>query len=186
MKSLGLVLMMLGFFASAFVAVRRADSENLGWHTVEWGWYLASFLVGVIGVVVLRVTARGVGTQARKVAADMQTMERSLGALVGKLQTFNTHRDEISVFDVHDKLDEQLLDDLGAFVEARESLIHQYGLQSYADLMSRFASAERSINRAWSASADGYIDEVWICMDQAEKQMEQARSLLASYQSRSA
>ena len=39
-------------------------------------------------------------------------------------------------------------------------MIHVFGMQNYADVMSNFAAGERYINRVWSASTDGYEDEV--------------------------
>ena len=39
-------------------------------------------------------------------------------------------------------------------------MIHVFGMQNYADVMSNFAAGERYINRVWSASTDGYVDEV--------------------------
>jgi hypothetical protein len=68
------------------------------------------------------------------------------------------------------RIDELFAEDLATFVEARESLSHIHGLQVYADVMSHFASAERYLNRAWSASADGYLDEVTAYLDRAQVQ----------------
>ncbi len=51
-------------------------------------------------------------------------------------------------------------DDLNTFIEARESIAHSYGLAAYADVMNCFTAGERYLNRVWSASADGYIDEI--------------------------
>ena len=49
-------------------------------------------------------------------------------------------------------------------------MIDAFGLQAYADVMSDFASAERYLNRAWSASTDGYIDEVMRSLDRSREQ----------------
>lgn len=182
MRRLGLLLLAVGFLGSALVTVRNTDDAGLQWRTVEWGWYALAFLVGAAGVVLLRMTGTSADARFRKLDVDIATLETSLGRLVGKLQTFNRHREEIDVYDVHAKIDEQLTEDIGIFVEARESLVHRYGLQPYANLMSQFAAGERYINRAWSASADGYIDEVWICIGRAEQQMSTARSLLKQCQ----
>jgi hypothetical protein len=59
-------------------------------------------------------------------------------------------------------------------------------LQRYADVMSRFATAERLINRSWSASVDGYVDEVWSCTERAETMMVEAHTLLKQYNQQSA
>jgi len=40
--------------------------------------------------------------------------------------------------------------------------------------MSHFASGERYLNRVWSASADGYIDEVSAYLEKAKLQFSEA------------
>ncbi len=52
----------------------------------------------------------------------------------------------------------------------------QYGLQAYADIMSSFAAAERYLNRCWSASADGYVDEVHTYLDRAAAQFQESQA----------
>ena len=49
--------------------------------------------------------------------------------------------------------------DLARFYESRDRLIAQKGLGYYAELMDRFALAERHLNRAWSAAADDHTEE---------------------------
>ncbi len=181
LRKLGLLLLTVGFFASAFVAVRHADSAGLAWNTIEWVWYIATFLLGVSGVVLLRVTARTADTHSHKLDADMATLESSLGKLLGRLQMMIRDAELVDVYDVHGRIDDELVEDLSAFADARESMAHRFGLQSYADVMTKFALAERNINRAWSASADGYIDEVWASMSRAEKEMSAAHTQLKSF-----
>jgi hypothetical protein len=42
--------------------------------------------------------------------------------------------------------------------------------------MSNFAAGERYINRVWSASTDGYVDEVRAYLERARTQFGEARS----------
>ena len=56
---------------------------------------------------------------------------------------------------------------LADFVDARPALIGRLGLGGYAELMDRFAAAERQINRAWSISADGFYGEARECLENA-------------------
>ena len=56
--------------------------------------------------------------------------------------------------------------------------IGRFGLQTYANVMSAFAASERLINRTWSASADGYVDEVRTCLALAEDEMRSAQTQL--------
>ena len=59
---------------------------------------------------------------------------------------------------------------LDAFVESRQSIAHSYGLQAYAEVMNEFAAGERYLNRVWSASTDGYIDEAHTYLEKARRQ----------------
>jgi hypothetical protein len=54
---------------------------------------------------------------------------------------------------------------------------HVFGMQGYADVMSAFAAGERYINRVWSASTDGYEDEVRRYIERAAGQFDEARAL---------
>jgi hypothetical protein len=64
--------------------------------------------------------------------------------------------------------------DLDAFVQARESVAHRFGLQAYAEVMNPFAAGERYLNRVWSTSTDGYVDEAHRYIDMAREQFESA------------
>ena len=68
--------------------------------------------------------------------------------------------------------------DLDVFVDNRESISHAFGLQAYADVMSAFATGERYLNRCWSASTDGYVDEVHAYLGRAHAQFDEALALL--------
>ncbi len=181
-RALGFVLLLAGFLGAAFAAVCRAEVADRPWESVAWTGYGAAFVAGLIGVVLLRLTGRRDASHSHKVEADLQTLESSLTRLVSTLRGLNEKRETISVYDVYAAIDATVAEDLGTFADAREALIPRYGLQPYADLMSRFATAERLINRTWSASVDGYIDEVWSCMERAEAIMTEAHALLTQYQ----
>jgi hypothetical protein len=57
-------------------------------------------------------------------------------------------------------------------------MVHLFGLQTYADIMSHFATGERYINRVWSASADGYDDEADAYLKRAAGQFDAAKQQL--------
>ena len=52
-------------------------------------------------------------------------------------------------------------------------------LQAYAEVMNEFAAGERYLNRVWSASVDGYIDEIKTYMGKARVQFERTQEILA-------
>ncbi len=174
MRNLGHALMWLGFLGAAFVTTRQLDR-------VDWMAYAAAAAVGVLGVILLRRTAAEAATDTELVRTNMAALETSSRRLVENLETMNKDRESIFVYDVHGKIDAELNPDLAAFAEAREAMIHGIGLQEYAHVMDQFARSERAINRAWSASADGYIDEVWTYLGFAEKSMREADRILTSH-----
>ena len=79
---------------------------------------------------------------------------------------------------LRDRIDLKLREDLRRFADARESMVHLFGLQTYADIMSSFAAGERYINRVWSASADGYDDEADAYLKRAAAQFDAAKEQL--------
>ena len=52
-------------------------------------------------------------------------------------------------------------------VEGRNVLVAALGLARFAELMDAFSRLERALNRAWSAAADGALDEALRCIDDA-------------------
>ena len=71
------------------------------------------------------------------------------------------------------------------FVEARSPLIAQLGLAGFAEVMDRWAAAERQINRAWSAAADGVYEEVVDCLTLSQTHLEEALNELQPTETRS-
>ena len=169
--------MWIGFVAAAFVATRQ-----LG--TITWGWYVAAAAVAIVGIAILRRTAGAAAADTAAVRASIGVLEQTARTLVDRIAALNRDRDQIWVYDVHGRIDDELSDLFATFADAREAMIHAIDLQAYADVMDNFARAERLVNRAWSASADGYIDEVWSSLASAEEAMGEADRLLRDHLSR--
>jgi hypothetical protein len=87
---------------------------------------------------------------------------------------------------LRDWIDDKLRNDLQRFADARESMVHLFGLQVYADIMSSFAAGERYINRVWSASADGYDVEAARYLEKAAKQFAGTQQQLSAASSQTA
>lgn len=71
--------------------------------------------------------------------------------------------------EIRDRLGGLQRGELMDFVASRERLVAQLGLGGYAALMDQFSAAERQINRAWSAAADGVQEEAISCLALAEE-----------------
>ena len=174
MRILGHLLLWIGVIAAAFVAVVREAA-------IDWPWYAAALAVGLVGVVLLRVTARAAATAQHRIAEDLAALRSALRGALDGLQPLCEAGLDVDVYRVKDRLDVDVHRALDRFVDARESMIPAFGMAAYAEVMSRFAAGERLLNRAWSASADGYLDEVAACLARGQEHLLAAEAHLERY-----
>jgi len=152
-----------GFLAGALAAV--VDKEN-----VQWFYFSAALSFGAAGVVLVRIGGHKISRSEGKLAANMQSIQICLSRIVQNITRLNSEKQSIDPYDMRHRIDELFAEDLSTFVDARESITHAHGLNAYADVMSNFSAGERYLNRVWSASADGYIDEINTYLDKAQEQ----------------
>lgn len=163
-KQIGSVIMAVGFLWGSYVTVQHP-------HGIVWTTYGVAFAITVVGAVIIRIAQSKSGAAEEKVASDMSTIETSLGSLVERVRKMNDDKETADVFSFSQRIDDECMDCINDFVEAREALIHRHGLARYAMVMDHFALGERALNRCWCASADGYVDEVARCLERAETQL---------------
>src|SRR4030042_1738232 len=163
MRKIGYLVIAVGFLAGSLAAT--IDKEEM-----QWGYFAAALAVGIVGVGLVRLGVRREKRVEGKLALNIQSVETSLSRIVQNMTGLNAQKSSINTYDVRYRIDELFTEDLSAFVEARQSIAHTHGLNAYADVMSSFAAGERYLNRVWSASADGYIDEVNTYLDKAREQ----------------
>jgi uncharacterized protein YutE (UPF0331/DUF86 family) len=171
MKPIGFFLVTAGFIGAALAAVVSETAVN-------WLGYVPALAVGVAGVVVIRTHETRHKKTEHHVAANIETVEGSLERIAANIETLNADKDSIDTYDMRHRIDERFVDDLERFVEARESIAHRYGLAAYGNVMSSFAAGERYLNRVWSASADGYVDEVNAYLEKANAQFAESLTLV--------
>ncbi len=167
----GYLLLIGGFLAGAFAASQQI---------IPWMWFVPAVAAGAIGVIVIKRVAKAHAQSDHVLHGNKRDLEESLDSIVAKLTKLRADKEQIPAFDMRFEIDKLFRDDLIRFVDAREALTHLYGLQAYADVMSEFAAGERYINRVWSASADGYVDEVLAYIDRAHDQFTHAQQRLRS------
>ncbi|MHC4132390.1 MAG: hypothetical protein ACYSSP_11165 [Planctomycetota bacterium] len=163
MKIVGYILVIAGFLAGSLISVLHKTD-------VQWSWFVAVFIAGVIGLVFVRLAERKLHHSIHRVTSNMRSIEKSLDNIVQNITRLNEEKLSIDTYDMRHKIDELFIEDLNTFVEARQSIVHAHGLNTYAEVMSDFAAGERYLNRVWSASADGYIDEVNTYLEKAKIQ----------------
>lgn len=170
MKTIGYLLLAAGFLGGAFAT--SLDVEN-----VNWGLFVAAALAALLGLTLFK-------RQASAHARSDTVLEMNRGELRESIQ--NVVRDLGDIQNgsglqgaaLREAIDLRLRADLRRFADARESMVHLFGLQTYADIMSSFAAGERYINRVWSASADGYDEEAATYIGKAATQFADAQEQL--------
>lgn len=163
MKTIGYILISISFLAGSLAAI--VDQEH-----VRWNYVIGALAVGVIGIFCARIGHRKVHTSEEKLNENIRYVETALEKIVSNITQLNSQKESINTYDVRHKIDELFLEELDIFIDARQSIAHIYGLSAYGDIMSSFAAGERYLNRVWSASADGYIDEVNTYIEKAREQ----------------
>jgi hypothetical protein len=169
MKKLGFGLIAVGFVSGALVSVMDEQS-------ILWGYFVLAMAVGTVGVGLVHLADRQRKDDSETLEADLGELLASLDNIVGRIRELNRDKEAIDPYEIRHHIDDQFSSDLKTFVDARESLGHVYGLEAYADVMMHFAAGERYLNRVWSASADGYVDEVHTYLQQAEEQFQRAQN----------
>ncbi len=173
MRVIGQLLMWIGFLGAALASVLRLEQPDK-WSTIPWVGYAAAMSVGIVGVVLLRIVNRKEGSDSTQTDAEYSVLQRSLGTLsevVGRLAGQTEHIPG----EVLRQIDDRCADPFSDFAESRQALVKRFGLSVYADVMTEFASAERYVNRVWSAAADGYVDEVASSLRRANVHLGRAR-----------
>lgn len=177
MKSLGYILITSGFLAGSYYSVLDTD-------LVTWTAVVPCFLIGLTGVALIQVAIHRQSSHTDTLRANIGKLEASLSRIVEKAKRLDAEKGSLSVYEVHHRIDDDFMEDLDIFVENRESIGHAFGLQSYADVMTHFATGERYLNRCWSASTDGYTDEVNSYLSRVSNQFGQALGLLRQHTGR--
>lgn len=168
MKTVAYLLVMLSFLAGAFMT-------SLDKLVMDWMTFVPVMLVGVVGVVILKRAEAADARDSDKLASNRKELEDSLESILKSLEDLHGRKDKVPTYDMRFEIDRLFRDDLMRFAEARDSMKHIFGLQAYADIMSSFAAGERYINRVWSASTDGYVDEVLMYVDKSLNQFRHAK-----------
>jgi hypothetical protein len=167
MKNIGFLMLLAGFLTGAYATALDIESTL-------WPLFVPAAIVAFAGVMVLKKQARGAAKSAEVLSSNKAELTGSLSNIVSNLDEMIAAGNEISVDELRHQVDDRIRDDLRRFAEARESLVHLFSLQTYADIMSEFAAGERYINRVWSASTDGYDGEARDYLEKAAAQFREA------------
>ena len=172
MRNTGLFLLFSAFVAGAYLTA--LDPKE-----VPWMWFAPTMVLGVLGLGILHRGSRAATRATHVLAGDQSILTQSVAALLEQLSRVREQFDANRLQAVRNAIDSGMRGEITRFVEARESMIHLYGMQTYADIMSDFAAGERYLNRVWSASTDAYANEARSYLDKADAQFSSAQRRLA-------
>jgi len=170
MKSTGFVLIVAGFLVGAYATALDVESVN-------WTMFVLAALAAITGIVMVKRAESAHAQSETVLETNRNELRQSLDNVVRDLQRMTTTSKQEGEA-LRAEIDNRLREDLRRFADARESMVHLFGLQAYADIMSSFAAGERYINRVWSSSVDGYDKEAETYMQKAARQFADAQSQL--------
>lgn len=143
----------------------------------HWWLFAVSAAVLLVGSLMLRAAGKAEVAAASAAEKDetetpsyaLRQVDSAIRDLRRDLPAMQDEKQKLKA--IVDRIGEAQRTHLASFVEARPLLIGKLGLGGYAELMDRFAAAERQINRAWSAAADNHLEESENCLDRAAQLM---------------
>jgi hypothetical protein len=170
MKNFGYFLVAAGFLGGAFAT--SLDVQN-----VDWILFAGTAGAAFVGLIIYKRQLSTLARSEEVLEVNRVELRESIANVVNDLsEIIGGELTQGAV--LRDRIDLKLREDLRRFADARESMVHLFGLQTYADIMSNFAAGERYINRVWSASADGYDEEANAYLKKAAGQFEEAKQQL--------
>ncbi|NVJ59357.1 MAG: hypothetical protein HWE27_03150 [Gammaproteobacteria bacterium] len=173
MKTVSIALIVLSFLVGAFLS-------SLDPKVMNWEWFIPVLLLGFIGAALLKRTQHATAKANAHSSGSIEMLQGALSRIVNNLSEVNTNKENLPTYEARFEIDRLFREDLSDFAETRETMRHVFGLKHYADIMSSFAAGERYINRVWSASTDGYVDEVKLYIEKANAQFRDAQERFKS------
>lgn len=163
-------------------AWRYVRVKEFSWSRWPGKWYFAiGTFVLLVGALLAR-SAREVVEPTDDGSVLRFTIE-TLGQLVGRIEALRalveSQRGGVAtmVCDTTDELQRRWITPL---LRGQSSFVAKHGIGRAAETLTSLAGVERYLNRAWSAAADGYLDEALEALRIAERHCQTTRNALAS------
>jgi hypothetical protein len=168
--------------------VGRVRVKEFSFARWDMWWLFAISVVGLIAGGIMVKSAVRNEIAAADAASAANPTGTPAGALARILEIVKSLENDLpGMQDEHeqmqaiiDRLDEMQKELSMQIVDGRTMLIGKLGMRGFAEFMDAFSKLERTLNRAWSAAADGVGHEALACLDEAFGMTEAVRSKLPS------
>lgn len=171
---------------AAGLPVTKPDVRLNAWMGEAGGGFAAGLVLVVLGAFMSRSAHRkalqeggGDGNKDDAGPVDFGVLLASVGEEVSKLA------EELSAIDnnaeLHpymDRISTLQLEPIEAMIQAAPRLQIRFGMQGFAQLFDPLSTAERKVNRAWSALADSHVPEATDSIKRASTALAQAQGVL--------
>ena len=149
----------------------------------DWPDTVPLFLVGcaisLLGLVIWRKALAALAT-SHEASSEKQDALSLLNALMEPAKKLGEEIDSLGEEAINSRADTLIETYVLPFAEDRNSIIQEFGMDVGADALCTMAFGERMLNRVWSASADGHVQEARACFPQALAAFEQVHAKLSS------
>jgi hypothetical protein len=110
-------------------------------------------------------------------SGDQQNPVAILKETVAAVDAYSPERDANAICQ---RVDELLAEFIVPMMDARQTLLTELGMNSGAEILVIEAAGERLLNRAWSAAADGDLDESIVSIGKARQAFHEAQAIVDS------
>lgn len=173
-------------------AVATAETPGPGMRLSTWAaqsgpMFGLGLLLIVVGAVMGRVAVRREASEDPTAAPRAQPAKDFGETLDGLTRTIRALADEVSAIDapepadylrVKSEIHDAQLEAFEPLVDARARVQFKYGMAGFADIFGPLSSAERKVNRAWSAVVDGHWPETQDSLKAAATDLEETHQVL--------
>lgn len=191
LKALGAILFVVGltyasWFASYVPVPEEGEALPTGLARVSlwWGQVGTRFVGGLLFMVIGGPLARLADRKTRDANADGEEKgggsdpATGLAEILSALRALPIDELEKNPKTLADAIDDILTEQIPAFLDKRQELITNLGLERFAEMIGHFASMERATARSWSALTDEAFHEVLPSLQRAERGAVHATSAL--------
>jgi hypothetical protein len=175
---------------AAVVEAPKPQARLAQWFGESGALFLCGLFLVVVGAVIGRVAVRreATGGGDGRTAGEAQDFGALLAELRDLVIELAEGMDEEDQPERHERLKDELhrltLDKFEPLVDARARVQAKYGMAGFADIFGPLSSAERHVNRAWSALVDDHWPEARASVLRAADDLRAAHDQLTSLMSR--